>query len=108
MDQAPAALSNILGSALDEIREEFNELKQSNTSLVKKHEELDAALVQSQTNTAALESQQTESMERIAELHEALEAQAATSTGMRVSLTEVQNENSALRELLMALSDGQG
>ncbi len=123
MDQAPAALSNILGSAFSEIREEVNELKQSNNSLLKKVEGLEAGLIEFRkltdeltTNCVDFESRAETTEKQLTEacakwkllervlykvvLH-AKEQEKATKE-FRVSLAEAQNEIAALKLLLTA------
>lgn len=92
MDQAPAALSNILGGALDEIREEFNELKQSNAALLKKVE--------------ALESANTKNVVAIRHLLQALAQHKGVAQAQKVNLATVRNETAAVKLLLMARGKG--
>ena len=126
MEQAPLALSNILGGALDEIREEFNELKQANATLLKKHEALQLDHDQFVKITLRRQDRQDEAHTRvetqlkeqvlchtsIEQLVTALEetqsqadVQAKTVAELGLALAEVKNENAALKELLTALSD---
>ena len=126
MDQAPAALSNIFGSAFNEIREEVNELKQSKTSHVKKiegleagqnefrklSEEVMAALVDFESRAETSEKQLKESSANIGQLERALyravlnaKSQEKTTTELMVSLAEAQNEIAALKLLLSAKNE---
>jgi uncharacterized coiled-coil DUF342 family protein len=120
MDQAPAALSNIFGSAFNEIRDEVNELKQSNTSLLKKTEALEAGqtefrkltdeltttFVDFESRTETSEKEFKESCTNVTQLEEVLyrvalnaATQKKVTDDLRVSLAEARNEIAALKLL---------
>ena len=128
MDQAAQALSNILGSALDEIREELNELKQSNTALVKRSEAFEAAHDQSTGVIMQLQKALNETLshaqaartahdrnstlnqqlwESFKEVRGQVEAQSMTNSHLTVSLAEARNEVAAVKLLLDAMGSGQ-
>ena len=128
MDQAAQALSNILGSALDEIREELNELKQSNTAFGKRSEALEAAHGQSTGVIMQLQKALNEILphaqaarmaydgnntlnqqlwESFKEVRGQVEAQSMTNSYLTVSLAEARNEVAAVKLLLDAMGSGQ-
>jgi predicted nuclease with TOPRIM domain len=128
MDQAAQALSNIFGGALDEIREELNELKQSKTALLKKNEALEAAHNNSarvitqlqgalrETHSlaqAALASHKSDNLlnqqlwERLKEVRETVESQRIANSHLSVSLAEARNEVAAVKLLLDAMGSDQ-
>ena len=128
MDQAAQAFSNILGSAVDEIREELNELKQSQTGLRKRSEALEAAHDQSTGVIVQLQKALNEALahvqaartaydgdstliqqlwEKIKEVRGEVEAQRMTNSHLTVSLAEARNEVAAVKLLLDAMGSGQ-
>jgi hypothetical protein len=127
MDQAPAALSNIFGSAFNEIRDEVNELKQSNTSLLKKTEALEAGqtefrkltdeltttFVDLESRAETSEKELKESCTNVTQLEKVLyrvalnaATQKKVTDDLRVSLAEAQNEIAALKLHLTAKDEG--
>lgn len=123
MDQAPAALRDILGSAFGEIREEINELKKSNTSLLKKvdgleaglqesrkvNDELTAAVVDFESRAETSDKQLKESCAKVVQLEKTLRRvwenardQSKMMNELRVALTGAQHETAKLKLLLAA------
>ena len=128
MDQAPQALSNILGNALGEIREELNELKQSNTLLLKKNEALEAAhnqstqaifqlqgaLKETRSRTDAVGAAHNKSIAlnrqlwgRLKDVQHEVAAQCMNNRRLNVSLAGARNELAAVKMLLDAMGSGQ-
>ena len=85
MDQAAAGFSAILTGLVDNIREELNELKQSNTTLIKKIDALEAQQTDAEMEIETLK-------DKVEELQAELEAQKALKTQFVTSLKEVQEK----------------
>lgn len=93
MEQAPAAFSAIFSSLIEDIRDELNELKQSNTSLIRKAETLEAAQDASKAAITTLENALQESQAEVEQLK-------TTTCNITASVKEARKESKALQSRL--------